>query len=98
MMEIEHFVNPVKRQKFHKFDRVADLRITFYSACNQMDGQPTEEIALRQAVEEVRDPDTRKTADRQTDIHTCTYMYTHTGPDCQRNSGVFHWTNLPVHD
>lgn len=50
MAEIEHFVNPDKRQTFHKFDQVADLRISFYSACNQMDGKPPEMIRLGDAV------------------------------------------------
>ena len=54
MAEIEHFVNPEKRQKFAKFDNVADLTITLYSACNQMDGKPPEEVTLRKAVDSVR--------------------------------------------
>lgn len=54
MAEIEHFVNPEKRQKFAKFHNVADLTITLYSACNQMDGKPPEEVTLRKAVDSVR--------------------------------------------
>ena len=54
MAEIEHFVNPEKRQKFVKFGNVADLTITLYSACNQMDGKPPEEVTLRKAVDLVR--------------------------------------------
>jgi len=54
MAEIEHFVNPERRQKFAKFHRTADLRVTLYSACNQMDGKPPEEVTLREAVQSVR--------------------------------------------
>ena len=53
MAEIEHFVNPEKRQKFAKFHNVADLIVTLYSACNQMDGKPPEEITLMKAVDSV---------------------------------------------
>lgn len=53
MMEIEHFVNPEKRQKFGKFDRLADLRVKLFSACNQMEGKPAEDVTLRRAVDEV---------------------------------------------
>ena len=54
MAEIEHFVNPEKRQKFAKFHNMADLTVTLYSACNQMDGKPPEEVTLRKAVDSVR--------------------------------------------
>ena len=54
MMEIEHFVNPEKRHKFDRFDRVAGLKVRLFSACNQMDGKPAEEMALREAVDKVR--------------------------------------------
>ena len=53
MAEVEHFVNPEKRQKFAKFHNVADLTVTLYSACNQMDGKSPEEITLRKAVDSV---------------------------------------------
>lgn len=54
MAEIEHFVNPEKRQIFPKFSNVADLHILFYSACDQMDGKPPKELSLREAVGSVR--------------------------------------------
>ena len=53
MAEIEHFVNPEKRKNFHKFSQVADLQISFYSACNQMDGNPPETQRLGDAVKQV---------------------------------------------
>ena len=53
MAEIEHFVNPNKRQTFSKFSDVADLQLTFYSACNQMEGKPPQLISLGNAVRSV---------------------------------------------
>ena len=53
MAEIELFVNPEKKQNFHKFSQVADLQISFYSACNQMDGKPPETLRLGDAVKQV---------------------------------------------
>ncbi len=53
MAEIEHFVNPEKRQTFDKFDKVADLQISFYSACNQMEGKPPQLMRLGDAVKSV---------------------------------------------
>ena len=53
MAEIEHFVHPDKRNTFPKFSSVADLRITFFSACNQMDGEPAKELRLGDAVKSV---------------------------------------------
>ena len=53
MAEIEHFVNPEKRQTFAKFDQVADLQISFYSACNQMEGKPPQLLRLGDAVKSV---------------------------------------------
>ena len=53
MAEIEHFVNPDKKASFHKFHQVADLQISFYSACNQMDGKPPETRRLGDAVKQV---------------------------------------------
>lgn len=50
MAEIEHFVHPEKRNSFHKFRNVSDLRISFFSACNQMDGKPAETLPLGEAV------------------------------------------------
>ena len=53
MAEIEHFVNPDKRQTFEKFNKVADLQLTFYSACNQMEGKPPQLMRLGDAVKSV---------------------------------------------
>ena len=53
MAEIEHFVHPEKRNSFHKFRNVSDLRISFFSACNQMDGKPAETLPLGEAVRTV---------------------------------------------
>ena len=53
MAEIEHFVHPEKRNKFHKFSSVANLRMKFFSACNQMDGKSPEELTLGEAVRSV---------------------------------------------
>ena len=53
MAEIEHFVNPDKRKTFHKFGQVADLQISFYSACQQMEGKPPETLRLGDAVKQV---------------------------------------------
>ena len=53
MAEIEHFVNPDKRQTFDKFSKVADLQLAFYSACNQMEGKPPQLMRLGDAVKSV---------------------------------------------
>ena len=53
MAEIEHFVNPEKRKTFHKFDQVEDLQISFYSACQQMEGKPPSTLRLGDAVKQV---------------------------------------------
>ena len=53
MAEIEHFVNPDRRQTFDKFDKVADLQLSFYSACNQMEGKPPQLMSLGDAVKSV---------------------------------------------
>lgn len=50
MAEIEHFVDPNKKDNLQKFRSVADLNITFYSACDQMDGKSPQEIPLGKAV------------------------------------------------
>lgn len=47
--EIEHFVNPEKKEH-PKFPRVADLQVTLYPACNQMEGKPAETLTLGEAV------------------------------------------------
>ena len=53
MAEIEHFVHPDKRNLFDKFSNVADVSISFFSACNQMDGKSAETLTLAEAVQSV---------------------------------------------
>ena len=53
MAEIEHFVHPEKRDKFEKFSSVADLSISFFSACNQMEGKSAETLTLGDAIQSV---------------------------------------------
>uniref|UniRef100_A0A914DM22 Glycine--tRNA ligase n=1 Tax=Acrobeloides nanus TaxID=290746 RepID=A0A914DM22_9BILA len=49
MCEIEHFVDP--QDKAHqKFSKVADLELTLFSACNQMDGKGTVRMRIGDAV------------------------------------------------
>ena len=50
MAEIEHFVDPDKKDDCPKFANVADLKILFYSSCDQMDGKPMRLISLEEAV------------------------------------------------
>lgn len=50
MAEIEHFVDPDKKNNFEKFETISDLKVLFYSACDQMDGKPPSELTLREAV------------------------------------------------
>ena len=52
MAEIEHFCDPT--DKSHpKFDSVKDIEITFYPACNQMDGRLPEKRTIGDAVRTV---------------------------------------------
>lgn len=50
MAEIEHFVDPKKKNDFEKFHDVAELKVFLYSACDQMNGRPSQEVTLREAV------------------------------------------------
>ena len=50
MAEIEHFVDPAEKSKFHKFSAVADLKVNLYSADDQMSGRPIREVSLGDAV------------------------------------------------
>ncbi|XP_054168369.1 glycine--tRNA ligase-like [Oppia nitens] len=51
MAEIEHFVDPT--DKTHpKFESVKDVKLTLYSACNQMDGKPAQQVTIGQAVQD----------------------------------------------
>lgn len=52
MAEIEHFVDP--GDKSHpKFHKVKDYEMVFFSACNQMDGKPSEKLSIGHAVSTV---------------------------------------------
>ena len=50
MCEIEHFVDPTDK-KHPKFNKVADMCLKLYSACDQMDGKPAKDVNLSEAVE-----------------------------------------------
>jgi glycyl-tRNA synthetase len=49
MCEIEHFVDPADK-KHPKFDRIADIELALFSACNQVDGKDVEKMTIGQAV------------------------------------------------
>lgn len=53
MAEIEHFVHPDKKNKFDKFSNVSDIRVPFFSACDQMDGKSPAVITIGEAVSRV---------------------------------------------
>ena len=50
MAEIEHFVDPTKKNDFPKFDKISSLTLNLYSACDQMDGKPVQQVTLKHAV------------------------------------------------
>ena len=49
MCEIEHFVDPADK-KHPKFSKVADVVVTLFSACNQLDGKPSVKMTIGDAV------------------------------------------------
>lgn len=49
MCEIEHFVDP-EDKSLAKFAKVADQKLVLFSACNQLDGAPAQEVAIGEAV------------------------------------------------
>lgn len=49
MAEIEHFVDPLKKDH-PKFKRVREKQLVLYSACNQMDGEPSSTLTVGDAV------------------------------------------------
>ena len=53
MAEIEHFCDPAHKDH-PKFKNYADLELTLYSACNQMDGQLPQKRKLGDAVAQVK--------------------------------------------
>ncbi|VDP53256.1 unnamed protein product [Heligmosomoides polygyrus] len=50
MCEIEHFVDPSDKS-FSKFKKVHSYPMVLFSACNQMDGQPSQTMSIGEAVE-----------------------------------------------
>ncbi|KAL4222209.1 hypothetical protein ACF0H5_018247 [Mactra antiquata] len=50
MAEIEYFVDPTLKEKFHKFGDVKDLNVTLFSGCRQLDGKGPEKKTLEDAV------------------------------------------------
>ncbi|VEL26633.1 unnamed protein product [Protopolystoma xenopodis] len=52
MAEIEYFVDPSDKS-FPAFSEVADLELTLYSACDQMDGKSPTSVKLRDAITQV---------------------------------------------
>ncbi|CAG0915327.1 unnamed protein product [Notodromas monacha] len=50
MGEIEHFCDPTNKDH-PKFYQVRDRKATFFSACNQMDGQPPAQLTFGEAVD-----------------------------------------------
>ncbi|THD20520.1 Glycyl tRNA synthetase [Fasciola hepatica] len=51
MAEIEYFVDP-KNKQHPKFDRVHDVTMTLYSACDQMDGNAFRKMTIGDAVKQ----------------------------------------------
>jgi glycyl-tRNA synthetase len=52
MAEIEHFVDP--NDKSHpKFNDIKDVEMVFYSADDQMSGQPAKKCKIGRAVDQV---------------------------------------------
>lgn len=49
MGEIEYFVDP-ENKKHAKYESVRGMRLNLYSACNQMNGEPSKLISLEEAV------------------------------------------------
>ncbi len=52
MAEIEYFIDPTNKAH-DKFDRVRDVDVVLYSACNQMDGKGAEKTTIGKAVDGV---------------------------------------------
>lgn len=52
MAEIEYFVDP-KNKQHPKFDRVCNVSMALYSACDQMDGNMPRKMTIGEAVDQV---------------------------------------------
>lgn len=52
MAEIEHFCDPADKSH-EKFSSVANVKLTLYSACNQMDGKSAEKLTIGEAITSV---------------------------------------------
>ncbi len=99
MAEIEHFCDP-KDKSHPKFGNVKDLQVTLYSACNQMEGKMPEQHTIGEAVGQVKrkccfDANCERNSVPFSCVirHCCLFAET----NCQRNSGLFHGENIPVH-
>lgn len=50
MAEIEYFVDP-ENKKHPKYDQIKDMKVNLYSACNQMNGEPFQNVRIGDAVD-----------------------------------------------
>ena len=53
MAEIEYFVDPLEKEKHSKFANVANLEVTMFSGCDQLDGKGPIRITIGEAVKQV---------------------------------------------
>ena len=53
MAEIEYFVDPLEKETHHKFSNVANLEVTLFSGCDQLDGKGPIRKTLGEAVKQV---------------------------------------------
>ena len=53
MAEIEYFVDPLEKETHPKFANVADIEVTLFSGCDQLDGKGPIRKKLGDAVKEV---------------------------------------------
>ena len=53
MAEIEYFVDPLEKETHPKFENVANLEVTLFSGCDQLDGKGPIRKTLGAAVREV---------------------------------------------
>ena len=53
MAEIEYFVDPLEKETHPKFPNVADIEVTLFSGCDQLDGKGPIRKTLGAAVKEV---------------------------------------------
>ena len=53
MAEIEYFVDPLEKETHPKFENVANLEVTLFSGCDQLDGKGPVRKTLGDAVKQV---------------------------------------------